>query len=226
MFLFCSSFTFQRGPNQEPYVAAIFVAIIAVSFIMIGNLNALAPIVTMPFLLTYAAIDYAYFKLAMSYDIRQQQKSAERKPQDLNKSADTQLISFESKGNGKKLSYGSGTVEKHDFGDVKFSQQDAMEKDDSQEKENVNKDDTSYDYNSPLDMKHNTEETKVNVEGEDAELERGDTQVFGDTTKLIEKESNKENNREEGTKDKTEARERRKGEFNKNVSTWHVSCCA
>lgn len=213
MCLLCSSFTFQHGPNQEPYAAAIFVAIIAVSFIMIGNLNALAPIVTMPFLLTYAAIDYAYFKLAMSYDIRQQQKSAERKPQDLKKSAESRLISSENKGNGKMMSYGSGAVEKHDFGDVIFSQQDAMEKDDSQEKENVNKDDTSSDYGSPLDMKYSTEETKVNVEGEDAELRRDDTQVFGDTMKLVEKESNKEKNTEEGTKDKIELREKRKGEF-------------
>lgn len=86
-------FLSQRGPNQEPYIAAIFVAVVAVSFIMIGNLNALAPIVTMPFLLTYAAIDYAYFKLAMSYDIRQQLKMAERnKP----KSAQSRLISADS----------------------------------------------------------------------------------------------------------------------------------
>ena len=90
-------FSFQRGPNQEPYLAAIFVAVIAVCFIMIGNLNALAPIVTMPFLLTYAAIDYAYFKLAMSYDIRQQQKLAERNKPAGSKSAETKLISSESK---------------------------------------------------------------------------------------------------------------------------------
>jgi len=192
---FC--FSFQRGPNQEPYAAAVFVAIIAISFIMIGNLNALAPIVTMPFLLTYAAIDYAYFKLAMSYDIRQQQKLAERKPQDMKKSAETRLISSEDKGNGKKMSYGSDTFEKHDFGE--FNQQDAMEKDDSQEKENVNKDDSFSDYSSPLDMGQNTGETKVGVQAEDAGVERGD--VDDDTTNLIEKESNKERNRKEEKKD-------------------------
>ena len=201
-------FSFQHGPNQEPYAAAVFVAIIAISFIMIGNLNALAPIVTMPFLLTYAAIDYSYFKLAISYDIRQQQKFAERKPQDLKKSDETRLISSENKGNGKKMSYGSGTFEKHDFGE--FNQQDAMEKDDSQEKENVNKDDSFSVNSSPLGQ--NTGETKVDVQAEDASVERGDGD--DDTTKLLEKESNKEGNRQEETKDKTyyeaEAREERK----------------
>ena len=179
---------------------------------MIGSLNALGPIVTMPFLLTYmyAAIDYSYFKLAMamSYDIRQQQKFAERKPQDLKKSDETRLISSENKGNGKKMSYGSGTFEKHDFGE--FNQQDAMEKDDSQEKENVNKDDSFSVNSSPLGQ--NTGETKVDVQAEDASVERGDGD--DDTTKLLEKKSNKERNRQEETKDKSyyeaEAYEERK----------------
>lgn len=92
----------------------------------------------------------------MSYDIRQQQKFAERRPQDLKKSDETRLISSENKGNGKKMSYGSGTFEKHDFGEL--NQQDAMEKDDSQEKENVNKDDSFSDYSSPLNMGQNTGE--------------------------------------------------------------------
>ena len=226
-------FSFQRGPNQEPYAAAVFVAIIAVSFIMIGNLNALAPIVTMPFLLTYAAIDYAYFKLAMSYDIRQQQKLAERKPQDLKKSAETQLISSENKGNGKKTSYGSSTFEKHDFGEL--IQQDAMEKDDSQEKENVHKDDNFSDHSSPLDMGENTGETKVDVQAEDAGVEGGD--VDDDTTNLIEKQSNELRNRQEETKDtkyyKAEAHEERKRKnflesslFSHDVSARGTGCSA
>jgi len=39
-------------------------------FIFIGDVNTLGPVVTIPFLLTYAAVDYAYFVLAMSFDQR------------------------------------------------------------------------------------------------------------------------------------------------------------
>ena len=131
-------FVLQRGPNKEPYIAAISVAGIAMAFIMIGNLNALAPIVTMPFLLTYAAIDYAYFKLAMSYDLRQKQKLADRSPtgrvQDKLASPSSKLMSLQLGGN-----YGSADTDKHDFGSVRFSP-DLTEKDDSKEKENVDKD--------------------------------------------------------------------------------------
>ena len=35
-----------------------------------GQINTLAPVVTMPFLLTYAAIDYSYFALAQTFDIQ------------------------------------------------------------------------------------------------------------------------------------------------------------
>jgi potassium/chloride transporter 8 len=56
----------QRGPNKEPVAGVILVFVIAVLFLLVGHVNALSPIVVMPFLLTYAAINYAYFALAMS----------------------------------------------------------------------------------------------------------------------------------------------------------------
>ena len=46
-------------------------ACVTLIFISVGQLNTLAPIVTMPFLMTYAAIDYAYFALAQSFNIQQ-----------------------------------------------------------------------------------------------------------------------------------------------------------
>lgn len=46
-------------------------ACVTLIFIWVGQLNTLAPIVTMPFLLTYATIDYAYFALAQSFNIQQ-----------------------------------------------------------------------------------------------------------------------------------------------------------
>lgn len=52
------------------------VATVTCAFILIGDINTLAPIVTMPFLLTYACIDYSYFALAQTFDI--QMKREER----------------------------------------------------------------------------------------------------------------------------------------------------
>ena len=64
----------QRGPNKVPLYAMVVVAIVTVSFIIVGNINFLAPIVTMPFLLTYACIDYSYFALAQTFDIQEQRE--------------------------------------------------------------------------------------------------------------------------------------------------------
>jgi Ca2+/Na+ antiporter len=46
------------------------VATVTLTFILMGQINTLAPVVTMPFLLTYAAIDYSYFALAQTFDIQ------------------------------------------------------------------------------------------------------------------------------------------------------------
>lgn len=77
--LFQLTFTqtfFQRGPNKVPIHAMAVVAVVTITFIIFGNINSLAPIVTMPFLLTYACIDYSYFALAQTFDI--QSKREER----------------------------------------------------------------------------------------------------------------------------------------------------
>ncbi len=54
----------------------VVVAVTTITFIIVGDINTLAPIVTMPFLLTYACIDYSYFALAQTFDI--QNKREER----------------------------------------------------------------------------------------------------------------------------------------------------
>lgn len=59
-----------------PVFALIVITLIALLFVVIGKVNTLGPIVTMPFMLTYAAVDYAYFVLAMSYE--QKHKRRER----------------------------------------------------------------------------------------------------------------------------------------------------
>ncbi|XP_014285916.1 solute carrier family 12 member 8 isoform X1 [Halyomorpha halys] len=71
-----------RGPNKVPVYALVVVAVVTISFILDGDINSLAPIVTMPFLMMYSIIDYAYFALAQTFDIQSQReqrfKSKER----------------------------------------------------------------------------------------------------------------------------------------------------
>lgn len=50
-------------------VSLTVVALISLIFICVGDVNFLAPIVTMPFLITYIAVDYAYFALAITADV-------------------------------------------------------------------------------------------------------------------------------------------------------------
>ncbi|XP_059168797.1 solute carrier family 12 member 8-like [Physella acuta] len=60
-----------RGPNKVPLFALLSITVVTILFICVGDVNSLAPVVTTSFLLTYAAVDYSYFVLAMSYDKRQ-----------------------------------------------------------------------------------------------------------------------------------------------------------
>ncbi|KAJ8322295.1 hypothetical protein KUTeg_000766 [Tegillarca granosa] len=63
-----------RGPNKVPVYALILVTLVVLLFIFVGDVNTLAPIVTTAFMFTYAAINYSYFALAMSYDKRQEKE--------------------------------------------------------------------------------------------------------------------------------------------------------
>ena len=44
---------------------------ITLIFIIIGDMNRLATLATMPFLITYAAIEYSYFALCQQFEINQ-----------------------------------------------------------------------------------------------------------------------------------------------------------
>lgn len=64
------AFNFQQGPNKNPVRAGIVMMCIAIVFVLIGDLNKLAILSTMPFMITYAFVNYSYASLAMSYDLQ------------------------------------------------------------------------------------------------------------------------------------------------------------
>ncbi|GFS03588.1 solute carrier family 12 member 8 [Elysia marginata] len=63
-----------RGPNKVPVFALGAITLVVLLFICVGDVNSLAPVVTTSFMLTYAAVDYSYFALAMSYDRRHERE--------------------------------------------------------------------------------------------------------------------------------------------------------
>ncbi|XP_078260706.1 solute carrier family 12 member 8 [Rhinoraja longicauda] len=64
-----------NGANKTPVAAICLVGLITMAFIFIGQMNVLAPIVTINFMLTYSVIDYSYFSVCMSYDVQQNEKN-------------------------------------------------------------------------------------------------------------------------------------------------------
>ncbi|NXB61854.1 S12A8 protein, partial [Struthidea cinerea] len=60
-----------KGPNKTPVAAICLTSLITMAFVFIGQVNVLAPIVTINFMLTYIAVDYSYFSLSLSYNIQQ-----------------------------------------------------------------------------------------------------------------------------------------------------------
>ncbi|CAB3405264.1 unnamed protein product [Caenorhabditis bovis] len=65
------------GPNDNPVLAGYLLMGVASLFAVLGDLNQLAILSTMPFLITYAYVNYAYVSLAMSYDLATVQQASE-----------------------------------------------------------------------------------------------------------------------------------------------------
>uniref|UniRef100_A0A914IAJ3 Amino acid permease/ SLC12A domain-containing protein n=1 Tax=Globodera rostochiensis TaxID=31243 RepID=A0A914IAJ3_GLORO len=59
----------EDSPHKDPLKATVLVTAVAVVLVLLGNLNQMAILSSMPFLLTYAFVNYAYVSLAMSDDL-------------------------------------------------------------------------------------------------------------------------------------------------------------
>jgi potassium/chloride transporter 8 len=63
-------FNMQRGANRTPIAALLVMTAFSLVFILAADLNMLALLSTIPFLITYGVINWAYVSLAMTYDIQ------------------------------------------------------------------------------------------------------------------------------------------------------------
>lgn len=55
--------------------AICLTSLLTLAFIFIGQVNVLAPIVSINFMLTYSFIDYSYFSVAMTFQLQRREKS-------------------------------------------------------------------------------------------------------------------------------------------------------
>ncbi|XP_006137723.2 solute carrier family 12 member 8 [Pelodiscus sinensis] len=67
-----------QGRNKTPVAAICLTSLITMAFVFVGQVNILAPIVTINFMLTYIAVDYSYFSVSMSYLQQQKPKRTQR----------------------------------------------------------------------------------------------------------------------------------------------------
>ncbi|XP_005279883.2 solute carrier family 12 member 8 isoform X3 [Chrysemys picta bellii] len=68
----------KKGRNKTPVAAICLTSLITMAFVFVGQVNILAPIVTINFMLTYIAVDYSYFSVSMSYILQQKPKRTQR----------------------------------------------------------------------------------------------------------------------------------------------------
>ncbi|XP_033990461.1 solute carrier family 12 member 8 isoform X2 [Trematomus bernacchii] len=63
-----------KGPNRTPVAGICLTSLLTMAFIFIGQVNVLAPIVSINFMLTYSFIDYSYFSVAMTCQLQSKEK--------------------------------------------------------------------------------------------------------------------------------------------------------
>ncbi|KAF6719468.1 Solute carrier family 12 member 8 [Oryzias melastigma] len=63
-----------KGPNKTPVASIILTSLVTMAFVFIGQVNVLAPIVTINFMLTYSFIDYSYFSVAMTFRLQRKRR--------------------------------------------------------------------------------------------------------------------------------------------------------
>ncbi|XP_053260382.1 solute carrier family 12 member 8 [Podarcis raffonei] len=93
-----------KGPNKTPVAAICLTSLITMAFVFIGQVNVLAPIVTINFMLTYIVVDYSYFSVSMSYRLQQSSKKILREDSKVVLSCSRPLIL------DKPSCYGSGGI--------------------------------------------------------------------------------------------------------------------
>ncbi|XP_029315040.1 LOW QUALITY PROTEIN: solute carrier family 12 member 8 [Cottoperca gobio] len=64
----------EKGPNRTPVAAICLTSLLTMAFVFIGQVNVLAPIVSINFMLTYSFIDYSYFSVAMTFQLQTKEK--------------------------------------------------------------------------------------------------------------------------------------------------------
>lgn len=72
--------------------AICLTSLITMAFVFIGQVNVLAPIVTINFMLTYIAVDYSYFSISLCYD--DQQKAGKTQVENTKPPTSSQALIF------------------------------------------------------------------------------------------------------------------------------------
>ncbi|XP_075553045.1 solute carrier family 12 member 8 isoform X3 [Dermacentor variabilis] len=98
---FSKQLSIGKGPNKVPVVALVLFALVTFLFILAGQVNTLAPLVTIPFLLTYACVEYAYFSMAMTYDIQRRRNERFRQQAAIIRAQTTDKTSYGALGDAK-----------------------------------------------------------------------------------------------------------------------------